>query len=107
RWEAPLFFANAGAFRDQVRSLVRERQPAWVVVQCEAITDVDVTAAAMLEQLDKELNAKGIHMAFAEMRRRLQEPTLDYGLMETLDRNHFSPTLETALAAVERGDAVE
>ena len=25
RWEAPLFFANAGQFRDQVRRLVRER----------------------------------------------------------------------------------
>ena len=52
RWEAPLFFANAGIFRKQVRDLVRDRQPRWVVLQCEAITDVDVTAAAMLEQLD-------------------------------------------------------
>lgn len=100
RWEAPLFFANAGAFRQQVRRLVREREPDWVVVQCEAITDVDVTAAEMLEQLDKELNDQGIHMAFAEMRDRLQELTLRYGLFETLDRHHFYPTLETALAVV-------
>ena len=49
RWEAPLFFANAGAFRRQIRNLVRERSPRWVVVQCEAITDIDVTAAEMLE----------------------------------------------------------
>ena len=27
RWEAPLFFANAGIFADQVRELVAERQP--------------------------------------------------------------------------------
>ena len=59
RWEAPLFFANAGAFRRQIRHLVHERNPRWVVVQCEAVTDVDVTAAAMLEQLDNELNAAG------------------------------------------------
>ena len=59
RWEAPLFFANAGMFRQQVRRLVRERQPRWVVLQCEAITDIDVTAADMLEQLDTELNAHG------------------------------------------------
>src|SRR5262249_32977950 len=31
RWEAPLFFANAGAFRQQIRRVVRERQPRWVV----------------------------------------------------------------------------
>jgi MFS superfamily sulfate permease-like transporter len=100
RWEAPLFFANAGAFRRQVLHLVNERQPTWVVVQCEAITDVDVTAAEMLENLDDELNAKGVHMAFAEMRTRLQELTLRYGLFETLDRDHLYPTLEVALDAV-------
>jgi len=71
-----LFFANAGAFRLQIRKLVRERQPQWVVLQCEAVTDVDVTAAEMLEQLDNELNAAGTHLAFAEMRSRLKDLTL-------------------------------
>jgi high affinity sulfate transporter 1 len=105
RWEAPLFFANAGAFREQIRKIVRERKPRWVVLQCEAITDVDVTAAEMLEQLDNELNAAGTHLAFAEMRTRLQDLTLRYGLLETLDREHFYPTLETALEQVQAIDA--
>jgi high affinity sulfate transporter 1 len=104
RWEAPLFFANAGSFRQQIRHLVRERQPEWVVIQCEAVTDVDVTAAEMLEQLDNELNAAGVHMAFAEMRSRLQDLTLRYGLLETLDREHFYPTLEAALEEIRSGD---
>ena len=52
RWEAPLFFANAGIFRQRVRKLVVERKPLWIVLQCEAITDIDVTAADMLRQLD-------------------------------------------------------
>ena len=51
----------------------------------------------VIEQLDNELNAAGIHMAFAEMRSRLQELTLRYGLMDTLDHEHFYPTLEAAL----------
>jgi MFS superfamily sulfate permease-like transporter len=101
RWEAPLFFANARSFRDRVRQLVSERRPAWVVVQCEAITDVDVTAAGMLEQLDRELNAAGVHMAFAELRSRLQTLIRDYGLFETLDRDHFYPTLDAAVEAIE------
>jgi high affinity sulfate transporter 1 len=100
RWEAPLFFANANAFRAEVRKLVRELSPRWVVVQCEAITDIDVTAAEMLEQLDDELNAAGVHMAFAEMRSRIQGRALLYGLFDTLDRDHFYPTLDAALAAV-------
>jgi high affinity sulfate transporter 1 len=101
RWEAPLFFANAGSFRQQIRKLVREHRPRWVVLQCEAITDVDVTAAEMLEQLDNELNAAGTHLAFAEMRSRLQELTLRYGLLETLEPEHFYPTLEAALEEIQ------
>jgi high affinity sulfate transporter 1 len=105
RWEAPLFFANASAFKRQVEKLVKERSPRWVVVQCEAITDVDVTAAEMLEHLDKELNAAGIHMAFAELRGRLQELVRRYGLLDTLDRDHFYPTVAAALAAIAAADA--
>jgi MFS superfamily sulfate permease-like transporter len=104
RWEAPLFFANAGSFREQIRKIVREHEPRWVVLQCEAITDVDVTAAEMLEQLDNELNAEGTHLAFAEMRERLQELTLRYGLLETLDRDHFYPTLDAALEEIQAGE---
>ena len=100
RWEAPLFFANAGSFRQQIRHLVRDHEPEWVVIQCEAVTDVDVTAAEMLEQLDNELNAAGVHMAFAEMRSRLQDLTLRYGLLETIDRDHFYPTIEAALEEI-------
>jgi len=105
RWEAPLFFANAGSFRQQIRKLVREHRPRWVVLQCEAVTDVDVTAAEMLEQLDNELNAAGTHLAFAEMRSRLQELTLRYGLLETLEPEHFYPTLEAALEEIQRQQA--
>ncbi len=104
RWEAPLFFANAGSFRQQIRHLVHDHRPEWVVIQCEAVTDVDVTAAEMLEQLDNELNTAGVHMAFAEMRSRLQDLTLRYGLLETLDREHFYPTLEAALEEIQSGD---
>jgi high affinity sulfate transporter 1 len=103
RWEAALFFANSGAFREEVRKLVRADRPEWVVLQCEAITDIDVTAAEMLAQLDKELNAAGIHLAFAEMRQRIQEHALAYGLFDTLDRDHFYPTLDAALDAIREG----
>ena len=101
RWEAPLFFANAGIFADQVRELVQERQPAWVVLQCEAITDIDVTAADMLERLDNELNAKGVHLAFVELRSRLRDLVHDYGLLKTLDRDHFYGSIGAALRDIE------
>jgi high affinity sulfate transporter 1 len=100
RWEAPLFFANSGQFRDQVRRLVRERNPAWIVLQCEAITDIDVTAAEMLKVLDEELNDHSIHIAFVELRDRLQELIRRYDLHTTLDQEHFHPSLDLAFEAI-------
>jgi MFS superfamily sulfate permease-like transporter len=101
RWEAPLFFANASIFRQQIRHLVREQRPGWVVLQCEAITDIDVTASDMLERLDNELNAQGVHLAFVELRGRLQDLVYRYGLFETLDRDHFYNTIREALTAID------
>jgi len=72
----------------------------WVIVHSEAMTDIDVSAARTLEQLDRELNAVGIHMAFVEMRARLQDLVRRYGLFETLDRDRFYPTIEAAITAV-------
>jgi high affinity sulfate transporter 1 len=106
RWEAPLFFANAGAFSQEIRKLVREKRPEWIILQCEAVTDVDVTAAEMLERLDRDLNAAGIRLAFAELRNRLQDLILRYGLLETLDRDHFYPTLEAAVQEIESRHAI-
>lgn len=100
RWEAPLFFANASQFRTQVRRVVKMRRPGWVVLQCEAITDVDVTAAEVLEQLDRELNATGVHLAFVEMRSRLRDLVSRYGLYETLDAHRFYPSVDAAIDAI-------
>jgi high affinity sulfate transporter 1 len=100
RWEAPLFFANSGQFRDQVRDLVRQHAPDWVVLQCEAITDIDVTAAEVLRDLDDELNAKGVHLAFVEMRDRVQNLVQRYGLQTSLDRDHFYSDMDAALVDI-------
>ena len=100
RWEAPLFFANSGQFREQVRKLAYERHPAWIVLECEAVTDIDVTAAEVLRALDEELNDQGVHLAFVELRDRLKDLVRRYGLETTLDREHFYPGLDEALEAI-------
>ncbi len=104
RWEAPLFFANAGIFRQQIRKLVIARKPRWIVLQCEAITDIDVTAADVLKDLDRELNDQDIHIAFVELRTRLQERVETYGLFAELDREHFFAKMRAALRDIEAHD---
>ncbi len=42
----------------------------------------------------------GVHLAFAELRDRLQELIRRYGLHTTLDQEHFYPSLDLALDAI-------
>ena len=102
RWEAPLFFANCSAFRSQVRRLSADRHPSGS--SCSAKPSPILTfPPRMLEQLDRELNGSGTHMAFVEMRSRLQDQVQRYGLLETLDGKRFYPTLDAGLAVVHEG----
>jgi high affinity sulfate transporter 1 len=100
RFDAPLIFANARVFRDQIRKLARsDPPPKWIVVAAEPITDVDTTAADMLEDLDEELNARGISLVFAEMKTPVQEKIERYELTRTIDPAHFYPTIDEAVQA--------
>lgn len=101
RWDAPLFFANANIFRRKLREMLAamDPKPFWVLVAAEPVTDVDVTAAEMLIDLDEELNASNIHLVFAELKDPVKDKMMSYGLLETIDVQHFYPTLETAVAA--------
>ena len=103
RFDAPLFFANARAFRQQVRERVAaEPRTRWIVVAAEPITDVDTTAADMLEDLDEDLNRQGISLVFAEMKDPVRAKIERYELTRTIDPTHFFPTIESAVAAFEQ-----
>jgi high affinity sulfate transporter 1 len=103
RFDAPLFFANARAFREHIRVLAAaDPKPKWIIVAAEPITDVDTTAADMLEDLDEDLNSRGINLVFAELKDPVREKINRYGLTRTIDPAHFFPTLEDAVEAFGR-----
>ncbi len=105
RWEAPLFFANAGTFRQEIRKLVRSREPRWVILEFSAVTDVDVTAADMLEHLDNDLNARGVNVVFVEMRTPIEDLLHRYGLFATFTREHVYPTVDLAVRGIQEESA--
>jgi high affinity sulfate transporter 1 len=104
RWSAPLFFANANQFRDLIRDLVKAASPMprWVLVAAEPITDIDTTAAAMLADLDIELNTSGIHLAFAELQSGVRDTITRYGLLETIEEGRFYRSVSEAVDALDR-----
>ena len=99
RFDAPLFFANADVFRDRVRERIAtaESPIRWVIVAAEPITDVDTTAATMLDRLQEELAAAGITLAFAELKDPVRARLRRYGALERVPAELVFPTVGTAV----------
>jgi high affinity sulfate transporter 1 len=108
RFDAPLFFANANHFRAELRRRVAEEPDTrWIVIAAEPITDVDTTAAIVLEDLLEEFDAQGITLAFAEMKDPVKDHLRRYGLFDRVGTDRFFPTMGTAVDAYVRAAEVE
>ncbi len=97
RYDAPLFFANADNFLSRVRESVATYDPEWVLLNAEAIGEVDLTGADALETLRAELAEKGIVLALARLKQEPREVLQPSGLLERIGAEHIFPTLPTAL----------
>ena len=99
RWDAPLFFANAEMFRAQVEAATAAAATPtrWVVVVAEPVTDIDSTAADMLEELIASLEANHTSLRFAELKDPVKDRLKRYGLFEQLSADAFFPTVGTAV----------
>jgi SulP family sulfate permease len=101
RFDAPLFFANADYFLTQVQELIDAADPPieWLLIDAEAIVDIDVTAVEALSKLQSELERKGVVMAIARASQPLQEILKRAGLTERIGSAHFFPTVRTGVRA--------
>jgi high affinity sulfate transporter 1 len=108
RFDAPLLFANARTFRDQVRRIGgMEPRPRWIIVAAEPISDVDTTAADMLEELVHDLEEAGTRLVFAELKDAVRHRMETYDLARMLTEDRFYPTVHTAVDAYESAHAAE
>jgi high affinity sulfate transporter 1 len=99
RWDAPLFFANAETFCDQVWQAVMTAPTTtrWVLVAAEPVTDIDLTAADAIAELDKTLCEAHIELCFAEMKGPTKDRLKRYGLFTKIGKDDFFPTIGQAV----------
>jgi high affinity sulfate transporter 1 len=102
RFDAPLFFANAEVLRDDVAEAIATADPParWVVVDMEAVSDVDSTAAEMLLELADDLRHQHMGLALA----RLKGPVAAYleraGLFDAIDHDRIYLEVDDAVLAL-------
>ncbi|MEM5450173.1 MULTISPECIES: SulP family inorganic anion transporter [Paraburkholderia] len=65
RFEADMFYANAGRFTEEVLKVVNEASPTprWIVVDATEMYNIDYTAGKTLVQLGEELDKRGVGIA--------------------------------------------
>jgi MFS superfamily sulfate permease-like transporter len=70
RFDAQLFFANAEVFRADVTDAVAvaEAPVRWVVLDMEAVADIDSTATQMLLELRDDLAERHVTLVFVRLK---------------------------------------
>jgi len=112
RFDAPLFYANAARFSDDVKALV-DGAPApvrWLVLDCSSVDDIDYSAGLELAALIGYLHQHGCELGLAHADDSLLDTLRTYGVYEEIDPNRiFSGVDEvfTAWEAQQRLDSAD
>lgn len=104
RFGAALFYANAGRFLEEISSLVQPMPSSvrWVVVDAEAMTHVDYTAARVVMELKKNLTEAGVELAFARVPWDTRSDLDRHHLTEAIGAARIFNRLHDAIAAFEK-----
>ena len=109
RWDAALFFANAELFQERIIAAA-ENSPTpvrWLVVAAEPLTNVDVTAADVLAELDRTLREADIKLSFAELKDPVKDKLKRFGLFKQIGEQSFFPTTGAAVSAYLKAHPVD
>jgi sulfate permease, SulP family len=100
--QAPLSFLNAYAFQEAIERLPRQGTR-LIVIEANAIVEVDYTGAKILSEAVRRLRAGGVDVAFARLESvRAQQSFARQGLEALIGRDHVFHSVEEAVRALSR-----
>ncbi|MDJ0902635.1 MAG: solute carrier family 26 protein [Xenococcus sp. MO_188.B8] len=104
RYDAPLCFANGENFKKRSLEAVEvEIDPVeWFVLNMEANVEIDITAIDILEELRRELAARGIIFGMARVKQDLYSQLKRAGFINQIQPEYIFPTLPTAVAGFQQ-----
>jgi sulfate permease, SulP family len=102
RFGANLFYANANRFADEARALVGGAPDPvrWLVIEADALADVDYTAARVVLALIGDLHQQKVGIAFARVSGSLRADMDRHGVTAAIGADLLFSTRHDALAAV-------
>ncbi|MDR3754004.1 MAG: SulP family inorganic anion transporter [Terracidiphilus sp.] len=106
RFGAELYYANAGRFLEEVSHVVQPMPSSvkWVVVDAEAMTHMDYTAARILKRLKANLDQAGVKLAFARVPWDLRSDFDRHQVTDVIGPSRIFNRLHDAIAAFEASE---
>jgi MFS superfamily sulfate permease-like transporter len=107
RLDDRIFFANARYVRGRINEALQgaPHPVHWLVFDAEAVTHVDATGLATLEELVRECRREGVGFAVARLKRIAREGFDDSGLTDLIGRERFYWTVREAVEDAPSGPA--
>lgn len=102
RPEGPLFFANADDVRVTVTAAIAEPTTRWLVIDLEAVSDIDPTAAVALADAITAAADAGVVVAFSRVRAPIVTLLATYGLADAVGAERIFATNRAAVSAFDR-----
>ena len=101
RFDAPLVFANAAFFTERLEELVANAGEGLkcVIIDAEAISDFDSTAAEALANLDADLERLGVELWMARANKPLRQLLEVTGLTRRLGKDNIYVSVRSAVEA--------
>jgi len=101
RFDAPLVFANASFFTDRLEDLIANAGPGLrcIILDAEAISDFDSTAAEALENLDADLERRKVELWIARANGPLRDLLLVTSLTARIGPENIHPSVRAAVTA--------
>ena len=99
RFDAELFFANANYFKDRVRELIRSAEPpvTGLLIDAEAILDLDTSATDMLGELRTELADSDVELLLARVHGPVRDMLRKSGLEDAIGTDRLYPTVRAGV----------
>jgi SulP family sulfate permease len=101
RFDAPLVFANSAFFTERMEELIANAGAGLkcIVLDAEAISDFDSTAAEALENLDADLERFGVELWIARANKPLRDLPQVTGLTDRIGRDNIYVSIRAAVTA--------
>jgi len=99
RFGSSLFYANAGRFAEEIAGLTEHCDPKlkWVIVDAEAMSNLDYSAGQVVRELAMELKERGVALVFARVHPELRADLERHRVTEAVGEPHVFLKLHDAL----------